>query len=119
MIAVCFHCPASLAIEDEKVTIRLVRIAETTASPRDVSQDPEMLAGFEAGERFLMALQATLYIQNRPAVTEVLHGIVESDIPGESACAFENEWAVASLLVEVQRSASATGHLRDGHWVLH
>lgn len=112
MNGMCFYCPADLAIEDGEATIRIIRIAETGIAPSDASQDPAVILSFDAGERFLMALQATLYIRNHPVATEVLHGIVESDHSGELSCAFEDERAVACLLNEVSRSASATEHLR-------
>lgn len=115
----CFYCPADLATEDGEATIRIIRIADTGVAPSDVTQDPAVLLSFDAGERFLMALQATLYIRNHPVATEVLHGIVESDYPGELSCAFEDDRAVKCLLSEVKRSAYATGHLRHGNWVLH
>lgn len=114
----CFYCPADLAVEEEGVTIRILRVAETEVAPSDVAQDPTVLAEFAAGERFLVALQATAYVANRPVVTESLHGIMESDKPGELACAFEHRHAVESVLMRIRETATTTGRLREGAWVL-
>lgn len=114
----CFHCPADLAVEEEGVTIRVIRTAETEVAPSDATQDPQVLAEFRAGERFLVALQATAYVHNRPVVTESIHGIIESDRAGELKCAFEHDGAMHCLLMQVREKASATGHLRAGAWVL-
>lgn len=114
----CFYCPADLAIEEEGVSIRVLRIAETEVAPSDVTQDPRVLAEFEANERFLVALQATAYVQNRPVATASLHGIVESDAEGQLSCAFEHARAVECLLVQVREAAFTAGHLRMSSWVL-
>lgn len=114
----CFYCPADLAIEGDGVSIHVMRIAETEVAPADVTEDPRLLAEFKAAERFLVALQATAYVRNRPVVTESLHGIVESDKQGELACAFEHEWAMEYVLGKVRETASATGDLRQKEWVL-
>lgn len=114
----CFYCPASLIIEGDGVSIRVMRITETEVAPADVTDDPWVLAEFKAAERFLVALQATVYIENRPVATESLHGIVESDAQGEVSCAFEHEWAVECLVGRVRATASAKVHLRQGFWVI-
>lgn len=114
----CFYCPADLAIEEPGVTIRFRRIAEDAVTPADVTDDARELAEFEAGDRFLVALQVTLYVQNRPVITEELHGIAESDAPGELACAFEDQRAVARLLLKARASAAREGYLRQNQWVL-
>lgn len=114
----CFYCPADLTVEEEGVTIRVIRVAETEVAPGDVTQEPRVLAEFDAGERFLVALQATAYVHNRPVATEALHGIIESDLAGELKCAFEHDRAMHCLLMQVREKASTTGHLRDGAWVL-
>lgn len=93
----CFHCPTHLAVGSD-LDIRITRIAESDLTPADVAHSPRMLAEFDAGDRFLIALQATVYIQNRPVVTQTLHGVMESDLPGDIACAFQHEGAVESVV---------------------
>lgn len=115
----CFHCPADLTVESDGADIRFVRIAETEVLPSDVVENASMLTGFSDGTRFLMALQATAYVDNHPVVTETLHGVVESDIPGEVSCAFEDEHAVKSLLISIREKACAKGYLRNMQWVLY
>lgn len=93
----CFTCPAYLTVSEDETDLRVSRIAETEVTPADVAPDATALEEFKRGERFLIALQATVYVQNRPVVTETLHGVMECDLPGEIACAFEHHEAMGCL----------------------
>jgi len=115
----CFRCPAHLAINHHGCTLRVVRIADTVVAPEDVAHSEADLSQFQAGNRFLVALQATVYVENRPVLTEELHGVVESDLPGELPCAFENRAAMECLLRMVHTSINSLGHLRHLHRVLY
>lgn len=94
----CYLCPAHLDVDTDGIDLRVTRIAETEVAPADVAPNQHTLAQFQRGERFLMALQATVYVHNRPVVTEALHGVMECDIPGEVACAFEHTDAMECLV---------------------
>lgn len=107
----CFHCPAELNIDDGAVTIRVHRLPDLGIDPSDVTQDAQTLAELRAGDRSLMALEATIYVESQPVAVDSLHGIVESDAEGGLACAFDHEWAMSYVVQRVCEMASATGYL--------
>lgn len=115
----CFYCPSHLTIERGGCAIHVVRIADTKVAPADLAHSRVALDQFRAGQRFIVALQATVYVDNRPVFTESLHGITESDLEGELACAFEHRAAMESLLGSVQETAYAIGYLRQVDRVLY
>lgn len=94
----CYLCPAHLSVGSDEIDMRVTRIAETEVAPADVAPDDQALEQFQRGERFLVALQATVFVNNRPVVTRALHGVMECDLPGETPCAFEHTQAMSCLV---------------------